>query len=136
MSWFRGQAPTAGTDAPYVFYLGNLQDGLHWEQNLLPDRPSCIYRPGYGIWRQGPVPISREELTQSPALLRALVQIKFFNGDVRYTEEELPYLAAWIEEYGVDRMLKFFQLLIRWKGETQHQLPYSAIGRLLGVSPT
>ena len=43
-------------------------------------------------------PISKRELESSTEVKRLLVQAKYFNGDVAYSQEELPILKQWLSE--------------------------------------
>ena len=49
------------------------------------------------------------------ALLKKLVQAKFFNGESIYSKQEMEHLQQWIQDKGIERLEKLF---------TEHILPY------------
>ncbi len=66
-----------------------------------------------------------------PAVLKKIVQAKFFNGESLYSKEEMKYLKAWIEQKGADRMEQLFtQQVLPYKPDKQKEYPGSPLAKI------
>jgi hypothetical protein len=92
-----------------------------------------------GICQQSDVdhPISAKRLQANAVFQKLKVQGKFRTGEINYSAEEKPYLEAWIQEVGADKLKKLFleeifprtSILPEEKGMKRFQ--ESVLGKLL-----
>lgn len=100
--------------------------------DLLPGDPRvrlCLYNFRLGDYVHGKDPITN--LQTNPKFLRLVVQAKFFNGETDYSDDELIYLKAWIQEKGAARMYRLFtDYVLAFKATSKAKFPASTIGTL------
>ncbi len=123
------------------FILGDLNDGVEWKKNLehnyqstanATDETHCVLlKPTLGVYRASSADPAIADLDKNGEFQRLLVQAKFFNGEINYTEKEIPYLEAWIREHGANKMERLFQRILTWKDVTRSQYPNSIIAQML-----
>ena len=75
-----------------------------------------------------------EELKNNPKVTAGIVQAKFFDGRLDYTDEEIPYLKQWIGEKGVEEAMALFKYIIEKKSETQLRFDGSRVARIFEKS--
>lgn len=70
-------------------------------------------------------------IKQNPQFQMAVVQAKFLDGRVDYTDDEIPYLEEWIQAKGVEFAENLFSnYILKWKKESESKFKYSRLAKL------
>ena len=69
----------------------------------------CLYDLEFGVIEKGPFTPTKKELHTSKEFQELIAQVKFFNGDVSYTSQQLDALKSWMNKNGRKACKEFFE---------------------------